>query len=74
MYHVMWEIDIEGSDDCQSSMEAARAAWDLIREPGSIASVFTVTNPKGVRYVVDLYMGTSERIPQANTRLSYPPE
>jgi len=76
MYHVMWEIDIEASDDCQSSMEAARAAWDFMREPNSIASVFIVTNPKGVRYAVDLHLGTSERMPQANSnsRLPYPAE
>lgn len=38
-YHVMWEIDL----DATSAEDAARRALKIQRDPGSMATVFDVT-------------------------------
>lgn len=71
MYHVTWEIDIEDEDN---AVDAARKAWEIMSTPGSIANVFTVTTPRGVRYEVDVFLGTRTRLggAQDNRRMPHP--
>ncbi len=38
-YHVMWEIELDASD----SVDAARKAQEIQRDPDSLATVFEVT-------------------------------
>ena len=42
-YRVTWAIDI----DAASPREAAQLAWDIQRDPDSIATSFEVTEPFG---------------------------
>jgi hypothetical protein len=58
-YLVTWEID---ADDVRSSREAAEFAWQAMREPDSIASIFRVRNKKnGKITLVDLGKNTRRR-------------
>ncbi|MEM4250941.1 MAG: hypothetical protein QW828_03830 [Candidatus Bathyarchaeia archaeon] len=50
MYHVVWEIYV----DAPSSLEAAREALKVQRDPGSTATVFDVTPFEGETVRVDL--------------------
>lgn len=49
-FKVVWEIDI----DADSPTEAAKIAWDVQRDPASIATVFEVIDKNGKRHEVDL--------------------
>jgi hypothetical protein len=71
MYRVVWEMDVEASDDVTSSGEAAEYAWRAMRQMDSIANVFTVTTPRGNRVVVDLHLRTRTPLPESNTRIPY---
>lgn len=50
-YHVEWSIDIFGSS---SPKEAAEEALRIMRDEKSLATVFTVIDEAGNRFLVDL--------------------
>jgi hypothetical protein len=56
---VTWEIN---ADDVRSPREAAEFAWQAMREPDSIATVFCVRNKKNGKITrVDLGKNTRRR-------------
>ena len=59
-YRVVWEIDIEDADNPE---EAARNAQAILRDPNSIATVFTVVNvDTGAAWKVDLGVDAKRRV------------
>lgn len=49
---VTWVTDI---DECETPREAAEAAFDLIQQEGTLATVFTVENAEsGEQVMIDL--------------------
>ncbi|MEK6832678.1 MAG: hypothetical protein AABY32_01410 [Nanoarchaeota archaeon] len=55
-FRVSWEIDI----DANSPYEAAKEAFKIMQEPGSSATFFEVTSPKGNKYQYDLEYGDDD--------------
>jgi hypothetical protein len=54
-YTVQWNIDLEAAGPIKAAMEALRTH----RDPGSLATVFEVTNKKsGTMFIVDLSENT----------------
>lgn len=49
-YKVIWEIEIEA----ESAEEAARKAFEIQRDPDSIATVFNIKAPNGEEFIIDL--------------------
>lgn len=49
-FHITWEIDLHA----KSPKEAAIGALEIQRDPESIATVFDITDEKGVTTRVDL--------------------
>jgi hypothetical protein len=49
-YRVAWEIDVYAS----SPRHAAQLAYEIMREPGNTATVFTVKTKRGKPVDVDL--------------------
>ena len=54
-WRVEYEIDFDEGDGVTTPLDAARAVFDMLREPASYAPVFTVTNvDTGEQETIDL--------------------
>jgi hypothetical protein len=67
LYRVTWEIEIEDAD---SATDAAEQAFCMMQDPDTTATVFTVVDPEGRRWAIDLDFGNQRVVttdPARNT-------